>query len=59
MHSNEALGTKTTRKLTAPHFGGAMVGCPEGINSSHKHYVRDVTPAMEPFRKMQSAFKDM
>lgn len=30
---------------------------PDGINSSHKHYARDVTPAMEPFRKMQSALK--
>lgn len=30
---------------------------PDGINSSHKHCARDATPAMEPFRKMQSALK--
>lgn len=30
---------------------------PDGIHSSHKHYARDATPAMEPYRRMQSAFK--
>lgn len=60
IHSKEALSTKINHmKIHCSLLLRCCGGLPSGVNSSHKHYARDVTPAMEPFRKMQSAFKEM
>lgn len=63
IYAKEALGFKILKKKKSqensllPTSEVLCWAAPDGIHSSHKHYARDATPAMEPYRRMQSAFK--